>query len=351
MIWIEKYKPKSFAEITTHSETIDILSKYTLSNMPNLIIHGQVGHNKKTVLYSLIAQLYGKYPNPQVKSSEIEAGSTSIPVTYLESNEMIEICPSEYGYKDRFVMQSIIKDMAEVKPIFGLFGSVKNSVRILVIDQAEDLSKDAQAALRRTIEIYSDHFRVVMLCTETSKLIDPIRSRCLMIRMRGFKDDELHLIAENILKKENFTVSADIIDELCVNSAGDCKRFLCLLELYCFNSDTDQVKKLKVDYSKFKLEWESKIENVVNLIRNNPKPETMADIRKEFYSLLSSQIPANVILLHMMREITAKSSFEFCKTISSFALGYEERIKLGSKHLYHLEAFAAACMLAQIQKK
>lgn len=351
MLWIEKYKPKSFSEITTHRDTVEALEKYTLSTIPNLIIHGQNGHNKKTILYSLISHLYGKYPEPKTRTREIETGSTAMLVTFLESDEMIEICPSEYGYKDRFVVQSIIKEMAQSRPIASLFGAVKRSVKILIIDQAEDLSKDAQAALRRTMEVYSGHFRVVMLCSETSKMIDPIKSRCLMVRMRGFKDDEINLIAERILAKEDFVAPKSVIDDICTNSNGDCKRALCLLELYCFNSDPGQVKKHRPDFSNFKLEWESKIENVVSLIKNSPKPETMIEIRKEFYALLGSSIPPSVILLHMMKELSFKCSFETCKTISTFALGYEERIKMGTKHLYHLEAFAASCMLALSQKK
>ena len=125
MLWLEKYKPKSFKDITSHPEIVSMLKSYTLESIPNLIIHGQNGHNKKTLLYSLIGHLYGKYPEPKQKTIEMKINATTINVNYLESDEMIEICPSDYNYRDRHVVQSIIKDMAQTRPILSMFGAKK----------------------------------------------------------------------------------------------------------------------------------------------------------------------------------------------------------------------------------
>ena len=96
MLWIEKYRPKSFSQIISHSDTVEALKCYTIETIPNLIIHGQSGHNKTTILYSLISHLYGKYPEPKTKSIEIVAGSTNLNISYLESDEMIKVNLSEY---------------------------------------------------------------------------------------------------------------------------------------------------------------------------------------------------------------------------------------------------------------
>lgn len=349
MLWIEKHKPRSFGEITSHREVVSMLESYTLDTVPNLIIHGQPGHNKKTVLYSLIAHLYGKYPTPKQKSAEMDVGSTKIDVGYLESDEMVEICPSEYGYRDRHVVQRIIKDMAQARPILGMFGSKKRSVKILVIDQSEDLSRDAQASLRRTIEVYSGHFRVVMLCTEVSKLIEPIRSRCLLVRMRGFSDPEMTAICESVLEKEGFLSEKEIVGEICANSLGNCKRALCLLEVHCFNRDSSNAKRARIDLAGFRLDWETRIDAMVEMIKSSPGVETMAAIRKELYGLLVSHIPPSTILLEMMRGLCRGTS-DASKSIVTFALIYDERIRLGTKALYHLEAFAASSMCALSQK-
>ena len=349
MLWIEQYKPKSLSEITSQEEVVSMLSNYTLETIPNLILHGQLGHNKKTILYALISHLYGSYPSPLTRTIEIEAGSTRLMVNYLESSEMIEICPSEYGYKDRYVVQSIIKEIAQSRPILGFFVPKKRSIKILVIDQAEDLSRDAQAALRRTMEVYSDHFRVIMLCSEISKLIDPIRSRCMMIRFRGFTNNEINM-CNKIATAEKFVVDKEVVDSICKNSNGNGKRALCVFELYCFNSSLDEKKKQKTDYSQIRLDWESKIDLMVGKIQRSPKPETMLEVRKDLYLLLNSMIHPSIILARMLKLLCTKCTIETCRSLSTFAIGYEERIRLGTKPLYHLEAFAAAAMVILSQK-
>lgn len=350
MLWIERYKPRTLPEVTTHKEIVSVLDKYTLETIPNMVLHGQIGHNKRTILYALVSHLYGAYPSLTTKTIEVEAGSSKIAVEYLECNEMVEICPSEYGYKDRYVVQSIIKEIAQSRPIIGLFGAKERSVKILVIDQAEDLSRDAQAALRRTMEVYSGHFRTIMVCTETSKLIEPIRSRCMMIRVRGFRDDEIYGICSNIAKAEGFKIDDDVVSSICRNSRGNGKRALCLFELYCFNNLTDDKKRQKTDYSQIRLEWELKADSIVDRIRRSPGPETMVDVRRDLYSLLNALIPPSIILAQMLRGLSARCPLEVCKSLATFALGYEERIRLGTKPLYHLEAFAASAMLILSQR-
>lgn len=343
MIWLEKYKPKAFSEVMSHSDTVAALSSYTLETIPNLILHGQYGHNKRTILYCLIQHLYGKYPTPTQKSIEMNISSTKINVSYLESDEMIEISPGEYGYRDRHVIQNIIKEMAQTKPILSMFGSKKKSVKIIVINDAENLSKDAQAALRRTMEVYSDHFRIFLVCSQISKIIEPIRSRCLFIRFRGFSDSELTAIIENILEKENERVEKSIIDSIVKASNGNCKRALCLIELFCFNKSENENKRQKIDAKEFKLEWESQISKISDIILTNQTTAAFALIRKELYSLLNSCIDPEIILVTLVRNIS-KNRFQVSKVIGALALKYEERLLSGNKPLLHLEAFSAASM-------
>ncbi|KAM0680737.1 Replication factor C (RF-C) subunit [Glugoides intestinalis] len=351
MLWIEKYRPVAFEDIKSHKENCEMLQKYTLETIPNLIIHGQPGHNKKTIMYALLRHLYGSYPTFTTKMMEIETGATKTVINYLECNEIVEICPSEYGYRDRYVVQGVIKEMAQSRPILSLFSTRKKAMKILIIDQAEDLSKDAQASLRRTIETHSSYFRIILVCTELSKLIEPIKSRCLMLRMRGFTMEEFSTISMNITSQNGVNVTKDVIETIYSNCAGNCKRALCLLELYCHNHQVDNKKRQKTDYSQIKLEWEEKVDSLVEMVKKAPKTETMIAVRKEVYSLLNSQIPPSIILSRMVRNLCKSSSFETCKAISAFGLGYEERIRLGTKALYHLEAFIASVMVILSQKK
>lgn len=350
MLWIETHRPKYFSEISSHKEIVNMLQSFTLQTVPNLVFHGQPGHNRKTLMYALIAHLYGKYPEPKQRTAEITVNSTAQTITYLESDEMIEISPSEYGTRDRHVVQSVIKSMAQTRPILSMFGSKTRNIRIIVINNAESLSRDAQAALRRTMEIYSSHFRLFMLCTEVSKLIEPIRSRSLFFRIRGFTNEEIIDICESVIKTESIDVDKNIIEAIAVGSSGDCRRALSILELHCFNKDEKEYKKQKPDFNNFKLGWEKQVLNIVSLIKNKPKAENFAQIRKEFYSLLNSCIPGTIILLEMARELS-KASNEISEKIAKQALIYDERIRIGSKQLLHLEAFAASAMCIFFEHK
>lgn len=351
MLWIEKYRPRSFSEITTHGEIVRMLSAYTIESVPNLIFYGQTGYNKKTLLYSMIAHLYGTRPEPKQKTVEMKVNSNTLVVSYLESDEVIEISPSEHGVRDRHVVQNIIKDMAQTRPILSMFGAKKRSVKILVIDEAENLSRDAQAALRRTMEIYSDHFRIFMVCSEISRLMEPIRSRALFVRTRGFSNEEIVAICAAVLEKENYTVDRATLGEIAENAGGNCKRALCVLEVYCLNRDEEHGnKRHRTDVANFRLDWEAKIDSIVGLIKNKPKPDNFQHIRKEFYSLLTSCISPNVILLEMTRQL-CRAGFDISRGIADLALVYDERLKLGTKHLLHLEAFAASAMCLYSQAK
>lgn len=239
--------------------------------------------------------------------------------------------------------------MAETRPILSLFGVKKRSIKMLIIDHSECLSKDAQAALRRTMEVYSDHFRIIMLCTESSKLIEPIRSRCLLIRMRGYTDDEVNRICTSVLQKEGMTINDGALSEIITNSAGDCKRALCILELYMYNSDSSDHKKVKADLKNFKLDWEKVIDEIAKTIQTAPKVDSMILIRRELYNLLNSGISPTVIMLEMTRRLF-KGTIDKMNSIISFALKFEERIRLGNKPIYHLEAFSASVMCVITQK-
>lgn len=343
MLWLEKYRPGSFDEVTTHRDIVSILQKYTLDTVPNLVFHGQPGHNRRTLLEALVGHLYGKKADLKKKTIELQINATSLTVSYLESEEMVVISPSGYGNKDRHVVQHIIKEMAQTRPILSLFGAKKHSIKIIVINQAETLSRDAQAALRRTMEVYSSHFRIFMVCTEVSRLMEPIRSRALFVRVRGFTDEEIIDICANVIAKEGYTMDDALLSEAASNAAGNAQRALCICELYCLNNDEKGVKRTKCDLKNFKLNWESQIESLVTLISAQPRVEKFAKIRQELYAILTAAIPPSIILLEIARRLSRTGS-KLSTHIIKAALLYDERIKMGTKHLLHLEAFAATAM-------
>jgi replication factor C subunit 3/5 len=345
MLWIERHRPKSFDELVGKKRAREMLSSYNIQNIPHLIFYGQPGHGKKTLLLSLVAHLYGAAPTTRVRKQEIQAGSKKLEVSYLESNECIEISPSAYDYQDRAVVQGVIKEMVQSRPVLSMFAKTKRSpIRLVVVNNAEELTFEAQAALRRTIEMYSDNFRIILMCNGISRLIDPIRSRCLLVRIPGFSDSEIKENMEAVLKKENEMAPAEVVSSIARDADGNMRRALCMLELYCFNKSEEQPKRKRLDIKNMKLEWEASVESIAAHIRKSQKPETMLSIRKELYELLDSCISPGTILHELTRCLMAGAGYEAASLICKHALVYEERIRFGTKSIYHLEAFVAASM-------
>ncbi|ADM12399.1 DNA replication factor C small subunit [Encephalitozoon intestinalis ATCC 50506] len=352
MIWIEKYRPTSFDKVVGRDKISSLLKSYTLETIPHMILHGKSGHGKKTTLLCLINHLYGGNSEPKIRTVEVLSGTKKIEVSYMESDEYVEISPSQYGHHDKAVIQNIIKEMGQTKPILSMLSRAKRTpIKLIVITSAEELSLEAQAALRRTIEMYSNVLRVVLMCNELSRLIEPIRSRCFFLRIPGFSDEDIMSNMRRILEKENYTVPEETLEEICRESEGNMRRALCILELFCFNMNEKEAKRPKNNCKAMKLDWEIEVGSMAGVIKRNPTSEGLVEIRKSLYALLNTCISPRTILIGLLRNLVLGEDFKTFLLLSRHALKYEERIRLGMKSIYHLEGFVAASMCVLNEKR
>lgn len=124
----------------------------------------------------------------------------------ITSNYHIEMAPGDAGLNDRYVIQDVIKEMASSKNIatVGMYKEKSNNddndaatkkkkadYKVVVLVEVDKLTRQAQAALRRTMEKYSASCRLILCCNNPSKVIDPVRSRCLGIRVAAPSVDEV----------------------------------------------------------------------------------------------------------------------------------------------------------------
>jgi len=343
MLWIEKYRPRSFKEVTTHRDIVEALSSFTLDTIPNIIAYGHSGHNKRTIIGCLINHLYGEYPNLVHRSISIPNGNATIEITYKESNEAIFISPGEYGYKDRIIIQSLIKDMAKSAPVMGLFGENRRKVRIMVIERAESMSRDAQAALRRTMEVYSSHFRILMICDEISKIIEPIRSRSILIRFPAFCPEDQEQICKRILHLEGHAEDPGVIRDIAAASNGNIKRTISVLEIFVVNRESGLNKKIRTEISNFKLKWERIVGEIARQIVHSPTVSGVIESRKRLYELITECIEPQLILQELVALLSKEPYSKFSK-VGRIAPVYSERLGKGNKPILHLEAFIAKAM-------
>jgi|SRR3989344_186244 len=194
-IWIEKYRPKTFSEFKGHPEIKARIEAFIKNkNMPHLIFAGPAGVGKTTLALIIAKELYGEYFR----------------------NNFLELNASDDRGID--IVRNEIKDFARIKP----FGNIP--FKIIFLDEADALTREAQQALRRTMENYAVSTRFILSCNYSSKIIDPIQSRCTVFRFKPLDKKEIRQIVETISKKESLKIDDSAVQAIIDVSSGDLRR-------------------------------------------------------------------------------------------------------------------------------
>ncbi len=200
-IWIEKYRPVKLDEIVGQDEIIERLSSYVKAgSLPHLLFTGNAGVGKTTAAVALAREFFGD----------------SWHMNFRELN-----ASDERGIE---VVRNQIKQFARTSPLGGA------GFKILFLDEADALTPDAQAALRRTMESYAMTCRFILSCNYSSKIIDPIQSRCAIYRFRPLGRDAVEEEIRRIANHEGISVSGDAIDAIVYVSQGDMRKAINALQ-------------------------------------------------------------------------------------------------------------------------
>src|SRR6056297_3512046 len=200
-IWTEKYRPKTFNEMVGQDETIKRVKALTDSiNIPHLLFAGPAGTGKSTLALIIVKELFGK----------------SWKDNYLELN-----ASDERGIN---VVREKVKNFARTKPLANI------PFKVIFLDEADALTPEAQQALRRTMENYSSNCRFILSCNFSSKIIDPIQSRCAIFRFRLLEKKDVEKVLKRIAKAENLQIDDEAISEIYEGSEGDCRRSINVLQ-------------------------------------------------------------------------------------------------------------------------
>jgi replication factor C subunit 3/5 len=139
----------------------------------------------------------------------------------------LEITPSDVGNYDRVVVQELLKEVAQTQQVDQ---SAKQRFKVVVINEADHLTRDAQAALRRTMEKYSPNLRLILLANSTSNIIAPIRSRTLLVRVAAPSETEICAVLKSAAAKENWSPSDALNMRIAKESGRNLRRALLMFE-------------------------------------------------------------------------------------------------------------------------
>ena len=200
-IWTEKYRPSNFEGVVGQEDIIKRVKALTNTlNIPHLLFAGPAGIGKSTLALIVVKDLFGD----------------TWKENYLELN-----ASDERGIN---IVREKVKNFARTKSL----GNVP--FKVIFLDEADALTPEAQQALRRTMENYSTTCRFVLSCNYSSKIIDPIKSRCAIFRFKLLERKDIEKVIQTIAEKEKLTISPNATEILYEGSEGDCRRAINILQ-------------------------------------------------------------------------------------------------------------------------
>ncbi|MUM64760.1 replication factor C small subunit [Acidianus infernus] len=201
ILWAEKYRPRSLDDIVNQKDIVERLKRFVKEkNMPHLLFAGPPGTGKTTAALALVHDLYGD----------------SYEQFFLELN-----ASDERGID---VIRNKVKEFARTM--------VSSSVpfKVILLDEADNMTADAQQALRRTMELYTESTRFILACNYLSKIIDPIQSRTALFRFYPLKKEDVVSRLEYIAKEEKVEYDEKALETIYDVTMGDMRKAINTLQ-------------------------------------------------------------------------------------------------------------------------
>lgn len=307
--WVEKYRPHFLDDIVNQKGIIKRLKQFVKDvSMPHLIFAGPAGTGKTTSALAMVRELYRRKMAPNS--------------TYLELNA------SDARGID--VIRTYIKDFAKAKPPMDI------PFKILILDEADNMTSAAQQALRRTMERYTKNCRMILICNYSNKIIPPIQSRCVVFRFSSLNDEDIGARLKSIAQQEGLSLNTGGINALVSVSRGDARRAINYLQ-----SCGTISKKINEDIV-FRVAGEVPSEKIKEILVNAIEGQLQLSI-KILDDIISEYGLSGInIIKNIHREIYNLETSEDTKIqISKLLAEYEYRLSQGATEEIQLKALLA----------
>lgn len=280
---IDEYTPQKYEDVFFHKDIYDRLKCMSHDNsIPHIIFYGPPGAGKKTMTAIFLHMIYGDTVNKlyNIKYDITGSGNKIKEEIIKSSKHHIIINPSDTNF-DRYIVHEVVKTYAKTKTIEHV-NDPNSKFKTIQISNLEKLSHSAQTSLRRMIEVNASTCRFIMWCENIDNVIDPLKSRCVCIRVPRPSKHQLfaYLVYMALLKKTN-PVLRDI-HNIVECSQGDIKKALWCLQLYIIGTN-------------YRTNYDTSINKIIDLILkcNLKKMDVIRDI---FFNIMITNISGVSIL-------------------------------------------------------
>ncbi len=299
------------------------------SNLQHLVLYGPKGCGKEYVMENLLRKIYGNIETKEIEYIISGYSNSKEKVMINQSRYHIIIEPNNNGF-DKYLIQEIIQEYAKTENL-SIF-KYKKLFKIVIINKIDNLSYSAQASLRRTMEKYADTCKFIFICDQLSKIIEPLRSRCLLIRVPLPTKFQIIETLTQISYRENIKLLRDDYKYILDNCESKINNAIWLLEMKKFGVPNTH-------------SWMIVIDKIVNLVitkeelTNKFLQDFIKKVRELFYILFITNIDVKKILLSLLRSLIEKiNDIELKYKVVELVSAFELRISQGTRYIVHFEA-------------
>ena len=327
-------KDKNYGDIDRfHFSKPDVYKNY--QNMPNLLIHGQAGCGKHTLIKLLLKDIFDDSINDTFfETYYIKGyGNTVVDVDIEQSKYHLIIEPNNTGF-DKYLIQEIVKEYAKKKIINVSYNEFP--FRVVLINNIDNLNYYAQTSLRCTMEKYHKTCRFILCGNQISKIIDPIISRCLDVIIPSPSEDDMKKIIYHILINERKSMKKSKIDSIVKEGSFNIKKTLWILDMSLYGIND------------IELSWKKSLNQLIDLMIQfkNPKVTILNDklipiTRNILYNIFTTNIPGIEILQTIVEKIIFSEAFDskLLYTILQISSDIETKLNKGKRSIIHLDSF------------